>query len=77
MDAQIYILIAIVALAAVFAILALKRKTSRKPLSRLAAAAFSLALAGIIFSENRIVGYTLMTLGIGLAIADIFRKKNP
>jgi len=76
MSTQIYIIIAIAALAVVFVILALKRKSGPKPLSGLAAAAFLLVLAGIFFSENRIAGYILIALGVSLAVADIFFKQK-
>ncbi len=77
---QIYILISIVALAIIMLILIFTRKKMGKPLSQLATFAFLFIIAGIVFGENRLIGYSLMGVGIVLAIIDIIRqmknKKN-
>lgn len=74
--AQIYILIAVVALAIIAVIVALRRKREQEPLSKLAALAFGFIIAGIIFGDNRLIGYSLMCIGVILAIIDIFRKSK-
>lgn len=77
---QIYILISIVVLAGIMVILIVTRKRIGRPLFQLATLAFLFILAGIIFGENRITGYSLMGVGIILAVIDIIRqmknKKN-
>ncbi len=73
---QIYILISVIALAGIMAALILTRKKMQKPLSPLAGLAFVFILAGLIFGENRLIGYGLMGIGVVLAIIDIIRKLN-
>lgn len=72
---QTYIITAIVALAIVvilaFFILAKKQKKKMTPL---AGVAFGFILAGIIFGEKRIVGYSLMGIGVILAFIDMIIK---
>lgn len=68
-----YIIISILAIAAVAVLLFFV--SSKKQLNRLtplAGLAFSFVIAGIIFGENRLIGYSLMGLGIILAVIDIF-----
>jgi hypothetical protein len=64
-----YILIAIVILAIL--VLVLKGKQMKTHLSRWAFLAFFLVLAGILFGENRLIGYGLMGAGVLLAFIDI------
>jgi hypothetical protein len=75
----IYILIAILALA-VTAILVfwIRGKSRQNRLSPLAGLAFAFIIAGIMFGDNRFIGYGLMGFGIILAVVDIFlqRKKE-
>jgi len=55
-------------------ILAAIRKKMGKPLSRLAALAFAFIMAGIIFGEDRMIGYSLIGIGVTFAIVDIIKK---
>lgn len=75
---QIYIAIAILVLACIAVLVYLKRKGKKsKPLSPLAALAFGFVVAGIVFGDSRWVGYSLMGIGVALAVADLLiqRKK--
>lgn len=75
---QSYILISVIVLAIIMTVLILTRKKMQKPLSKLAALAFLLIIAGIIFGENRLISYSLMGVGAVLAIIDIIKKlKKP
>ena len=75
---QIYILIGLIVLAAIMIVLILTRKKMRKPLSRLAGFAFVFIMAGLIFGKNRLIGYSLMGIGVVFAIIDIIKKlKKP
>ncbi len=75
---QLYILMSIIVLAIIMVILVATKKTMQKPLSKLVIFAFIFIIAGIIFGENRILGYSLMGLGMVLAIIDIVKKlKKP
>lgn len=72
---QIYISVGIVALLIIGAIIFFLRKDKKsKPLSTLAALALVFVLAGIIFSEDKIMGYSLMGVGIVLAVIDVVLK---
>jgi hypothetical protein len=73
--AQIYIAVSIVVLAitALLVFFVSKNKKDKK-LTSLAGLAFGFILAGIIFGENRLIGYSLMGVGVILAIIDIVKK---
>lgn len=73
---QIYILIAVITLAIIAIVVILRRKKEQKPLSKLAALAFSLITAGIIFGDDQLIGYSLMGAGVILAIIDIVKKSK-
>lgn len=73
--AQGYIAIAIIILLVICLLLSRRNKNAEyKGLSTLAAVAFGFVLAGIIFGENRAVGYSLMGIGVVLAVIDIYIK---
>ncbi len=76
MDAsQVYILISIIILAIVAIVLYFaSRKKSKEGLSKLAALAFAFIIAGIIFGEDRLIGYSLLGVGVFLALVDIYYK---
>lgn len=40
----------------------------------LASSAFTFVFAGILFGENRLIGYSLMGVGIILALIDMVNK---
>lgn len=72
----IYIAIAIILLAAVvFLVFVAKREVKQNKLTRLAGLAFGFVVAGIIFGEEPVIGYTLMGIGVIFAIIDLFRKR--
>jgi membrane-bound ClpP family serine protease len=72
-----YILMALVA-GAIVVLLALammfRMKRERKPMSKLGAISLVFVIAGILFNENRLVGYGLIGVGLLLAVIDIFIK---
>ena len=72
---QIYIAISIVVLAAI-AMLVIFLGKSRKEnrLTPLAGLSFGFILAGIIFGDDRLIGYSLLGIGVILAVIDIFKK---
>lgn len=72
---QIYILIGIITLLIIAILFFFVRKNKKqKPLSPLAGIAFAFIISGIIFGDNRIIGYGLMGIGVLLAIIDMFKK---
>ena len=74
---QIYILVAVVVLAVIaLLVFVAGKREKRKPLSPLASLAFGFILAGSFFSDNRLIGYGLMGVGVLLAVVDIFNKSK-
>ena len=72
---QVYIIFSILVLGIVAVFLYFtSRKKQKTGLSRLAAISFAFIIAGIIFGENRLVGYSLIGIGILLAVIDIYDK---
>ena len=73
---QVYIAISIVvlAIAAVLAFLTGRRRENR--LTPLAGLAFGFILAGLIFGEERLIGYSLLGVGLLLAVIDIFNRSR-
>lgn len=70
---QAYIAIAIAVLAVVaLLVFVLRRNKQENRLTPLASLAFGFVLAGILFGDERFIGYGLMGIGVILAIADIF-----
>ncbi len=72
-----FIAIAIVVLAIV-AVLAfwIGRDRAQNRLTPLAGLAFAFIVAGILFGDNRLVGYGLMGVGVILAVLDIFNRSR-
>lgn len=72
-----YIFIIIIALGIIFAIVTWKNRKKLKPISALGALSFGLVVAGIVFgSDNRVFAYSLIGLGIILAVVDIAIKSK-
>lgn len=70
-----YIAISITALLIVaLLVFILARGKRENRLTTLAGLAFAFVLAGIIFGEDRWLGYSLMGIGIILAVIDIVRR---
>ncbi len=70
-----YIIISIIVLV-IIAILAIYTGRSKRPkqLSKLAMFAMVLVVLGIVFGEDRLVGYSFMGAGVILAIVDIIKN---
>jgi hypothetical protein len=73
----IYIALSLVVLAAVAVLIFFvgKRRNANR-LTSLAGLAFGFIVAGILFGENRFIGYGLMGVGVILAIADIVNRSK-
>jgi hypothetical protein len=72
MDMNAYILISIVVLAVIVLLLFVAwRARSTARLTPLAGIAFAFVLAGMMFGENRLLGYSLLGVGVVLAVVDI------
>lgn len=74
---NIYIAIALLVLLIVVVVLFFNSKNKKpRKFSALAGLAFAFVLAGILFGENKFVGYCLIGIGLILAIIDIVRKSK-
>lgn len=72
---QIYIVISIIVLAIISLLVFFVNKNKNdKKLTPLTSLAFGFILAGIIFRASRLVSYSLMGMGVVLAIIDIILK---
>jgi hypothetical protein len=78
---QIYIAIAIASLAVIALLLyRMGWRKAQKGLTPLASLAFGFILAGIIFHDGRLVSYSLLGIGVVLAVVDIVnqtRREKP
>jgi len=75
MESQVYVLVSVAVLAVVCALVFFTGKGERKNrLTPLASFAFAFVLAGIIFGDDRFVGYGLIAIGTILAVADMIRR---
>lgn len=76
---QMYILISIAALLIIVALVFLIKKNKgkkEKTFTPLAGIAFAFLIFGILFGDNRLVGYGLMGVGVLFAIIDIVQKSK-
>lgn len=73
-----WILISMIILLILLFIIFLVNKKKKKPekFSRLTLLAFIFVLAGIIFGESRLIGYSLMGIGVLFAIIDVVIKSK-
>ena len=71
----IYLTISIVVLAVIVVLVTvINRKHGARRLTPLAGIAFAFVFAGIAFGADRLFGYTLMGIGVALALFDIFKS---
>lgn len=75
---KIYVFVAIVVLAIIGLLITFnpRHKKEKKSISPLSAIAFACVIAGIVFGNNRIVGYSFFGAGIILAIVDMVKKSQ-
>ena len=72
---QIYIVISIVILAIIaILVFVVNKNRETKKLTPLAGLAFGFILAGLYFGEERLIGYSLLGVGVFIAIIDIVKK---
>jgi len=75
---QIYFLISIAILLVIliFFVFFIKRDKKRKKITSLAGIAFAFVLAGVIFGDDRLIGYSLIGIGVLIAIIDIIKNRK-
>jgi len=72
-----YIAISIISLLIIAALVFfVKKNKKQKRLSPLAGLSFAFVIAGIVFGDDRLIGYSLIGVGIILAVADIIMKSK-
>lgn len=74
---QIFIVVSIVVLVCI-AVLAFFVGKSRREnrLTPLASLAFGFSLAGILFGDDRLIGYSLLGIGVVLGVIDMLRRSK-
>jgi len=76
-SSQIYILIAIIVLLIIALLMFFVKKNKKeKRITPLAGIAFGFIIAGIVFGRIRLIGYSLIGIGILLSVIDIFNKSR-
>lgn len=78
MDAStVFIIVAALTLLGLIAVILLRgRGGLGERLSPTAAVAFVFVIAGIVFGDNRVLGYSLMGIGVVIAIVDIVYRRR-
>ena len=70
-----YILLSIVVLLVVaMLVFIIGKNRSQNRLTPLAGLAFGFIIAGVLFGENRLLGYGLMGIGLVIAVIDIYTR---
>lgn len=73
---SIYLAILVIAGLAIVMNLVFVYNKKKRRISRLAGLAFAFVIAGIFLGGQKFIGYSLLGVGIILAIIDIVRKAN-
>ena len=74
---QIWIAVCIVVLAAIALLVFIVGKNKKENrLTPLASLAFGFVMAGIVFGDNRMIGYGLMGAGVILAVVDMYNRSR-
>ena len=72
---SVYVAISIAVLIVVAVLVfVLRGQRSVNRLTPLAGLAFAFVVAGIVFGDNRLIGYGLMGVGVILAVVDMFNQ---
>jgi hypothetical protein len=72
----VWIAISIVALVVIVVLLLIARGRQYQQPSNLAIAGISLVVLGIIFGDSRVVGYSLIGVGILLSVMEAIRNRR-
>ena len=74
---QIYIAVSILALAIVALLVFFVNKNRKENrLTPLASLAFTCTVLGVVFSEDRLIGFSLMGVGVLLAVVDMVNRSK-
>ncbi len=72
----VWIAISVVALIVIIVLLLVGRGTQYKKPSNLAVLGMSLVVLGIIFGDDRLIGYSFIGVGVLIAVVDAIRNKK-
>lgn len=73
----VFTIISIIILVAILTLFFLFKKQEKKiKLTKLTSLSLFFIIAGIIFNEGRLIGYSLLGVGVVLAMIDIVRKRK-
>ena len=74
---QIFIAVSIAVLACIALLVFLIGKSRKENrLTPLASLAFGFVLAGILFGDDRLIGYSLLGIGVILAVIDMLKRSK-
>jgi len=74
---QIFIAVSVVVLACIALLVFFAGKSRRENrLTPLASLAFGFSLAGILFGDDRLIGYSLLGIGVILGVVDMLRRSK-
>ncbi len=74
---QIFIALSIAILAAIaLLVFVVGRRRKENRLTPLAGLAFGFVVAGVVFGDDRLIGYSLLGIGVLLAVIDVFRRSK-
>ncbi len=71
----LYIIVSVIVLL-IIALSAFFTGNKKKRLTPTAGLAFSFVIAGIVFGDSRLIGYSLIAIGVILALTDIFNRSK-
>jgi len=74
---QIFIVLSIAVIAAIVLLLfSMGRFHRRNTITPIAGLAFSFVISGIVFGDDRMLGYSLLAIGVMLAVVDIYDRSR-
>lgn len=68
---KLWLMIAVAVLIVILAIIFIKRKKKPKKISALTGLAFACIILGIVFANDKILGYCLIGAGVVIAVIDM------
>jgi asparagine N-glycosylation enzyme membrane subunit Stt3 len=72
----VWIAISIIALVVIVVLLLIAREKQYKKPSNLAVLGMSLVVLGIIFGDDRLIGYSFIGVGVFLSVIDAIRNRK-
>ena len=74
---QIFVVLSIAVIAAIVLLLfSMGRFHRQNKITPIAGLAFSFVISGILFGDDRMLGYSLLAIGVMLAVVDIYDRSR-